>query len=354
MQRRATAAYVALFLVLAAGSYGFIAVAEPPEESMDAGNAAFTLQQGDSLTVNGRTYTASSVQPPSSGSEGSATFTWENESAPYSEVWGPGEDQVSTLVNASVVETGGGYEISFPAPATTNISPPSGLNATNVSFDETGVTVTLSDNSTQTESAPGDGPIVGASIVDNNSRVEVSYFEQSIRTYDVLVPSNLNDTVKLRQQLAEGTETRDTDNGTVIRRELSNGTVVEIPIEEYEPLERVDITTSDELVYRGNATTLSVGEGAATARWNALRVNAVETKGAQNVTLNGQQYFGYFADGSAISLFDNPDGYDAYSQEVAESAYFDERINGFWGVAILSLIAAGFVSAVAYLPRKDT
>jgi hypothetical protein len=347
MQRRAASAYVLLFLVLAAGSYAVIATAQPPEESMNANDAAYTLSQGDTLTINGRTYDVQSA------ADGTATMAWTNESATYTEVWGSGDDQTSSLVNASITAVDGGYDVSFPTAATGNYTPPSGLNATNVSFNDTRALITLSDDSTATFEAPSEGPIVGASVADNGSRVAVRYFEVPVVSYDVMFPEDANGTVLLRQQLPEDLETIERNGSTYVVLQQDGDEVLRL-IEEYQALDRVTVTGSDTLQYRGNATSVSVGEASATLSWQAPRVNTVEAGQAANVTLNGQQFFGYFTASSEISLFENPSGWEAYQGEVADTQYFNERINGFWGVIIMSIIAGVFISALAYLPRKDT
>lgn len=347
MQRRAASAYVILFLVLAAGAYAVIATAQPPEETMNADDAVHTLSQGDSLTVNGRTYDVQSA------ADGTATMAWTNESATYTEVWGSGGEQTSTLTNASITPVDGGYDVSFPTAATANYTPPSGLNATNVSFNESQALITLSDNSTATFAAPSDGPIVGASVADNGSRVAVQYFEVPVVTYDVLFPEDASGEVLLRQELPEDLETLERNGSTYVVLQEDGQEVLRL-LEEYEPLDRVTVTGDDSLQYRGNATSVSVGNTTATLSWQAPRVNTVEAGQAANVTLNGRQFFGYFTSSSEISLFENPSGWEAYQGEVADTKYFNERINGFWGVIIMSIVAAVFISGLAYLPRKDT
>lgn len=77
MQRRAAAIYTVFFLLIAAGSYAVIGVAEEPSVSVDGPQ----YNQGETLTVSGRTYTVSSI------SEDRARLTWVNESARNTETW---------------------------------------------------------------------------------------------------------------------------------------------------------------------------------------------------------------------------------------------------------------------------
>src|SRR6056297_941455 len=78
MQRRAAALYFALFLVIGAGSYGFIQTvdAQQPTISLDAQS----YSQNDILTVDGRTYVVSEISAENA-SEAEGTLTWTNQSA---------------------------------------------------------------------------------------------------------------------------------------------------------------------------------------------------------------------------------------------------------------------------------
>jgi len=81
MQREAAAVYFALFIVLGAGAYGFIQVGVT-EPTVDLGPDE--LGNGDTLTVDGRTYTVENVGREST-EEGEGPITgqlrWLNESA---------------------------------------------------------------------------------------------------------------------------------------------------------------------------------------------------------------------------------------------------------------------------------
>lgn len=95
MQRRAAAAYIAFFLVIAAGSYAFIATADAPEVTISGDNVR-EIQEGDTVTVNDRTYTVAEVSAETEeggdhGGGGGLSYTirfeWTNESARYTESW---------------------------------------------------------------------------------------------------------------------------------------------------------------------------------------------------------------------------------------------------------------------------
>lgn len=97
MQRRAAAVSVAFFLVISAGSYAFIGVAQEPAISIE--NPDHTVQSNQTLTVGGTTYTFGEI------GDGSATATWTNQSARYT----------ATLENGSVVEYRGTNYTVHPA-----------------------------------------------------------------------------------------------------------------------------------------------------------------------------------------------------------------------------------------------
>jgi hypothetical protein len=94
MQRRAAAIAVALFLVFAAGSYTLIGAAQQPDVSLD--DPDYSISEGEERTIAGTSYTFSSV------SEGSATATWDNESARYTETWSEGDTVAVDDQNYSV------------------------------------------------------------------------------------------------------------------------------------------------------------------------------------------------------------------------------------------------------------
>lgn len=87
MQRRAAAIYFAFFLVLGAGAYSVIAVAEQPAIELDATAHA----QGDTFAVGGQEYTVTGLETvQSEGGHGGgggghleATVAWTNQSARF-------------------------------------------------------------------------------------------------------------------------------------------------------------------------------------------------------------------------------------------------------------------------------
>jgi hypothetical protein len=282
MQRRAAAAYVVLFLVIAAGAYAVIATAQAPTTSMDPNEATYSLSQGDELRVDGRTYRMQSV----SGS--SATLAWTNESAVYTETW-PTDEEVD--VPDAVTIDGTSFDRSFV-----------------VTLVETGSRASLRETID-----------VPTRTIDEQTYAFVDRNNDNAAQPDELIPVE-----------------------EYVDREVRNGNLTQLEV------------TDGQIQYDGTATRVDVTDESVALRWRAPRVNTVRASHASNVTLNRRQLFGYFTSSSTLSLYENPEGWEAYRQEVHTADFFHERINGLWAVTLLSLISAILLSAAAFLPRRDT
>jgi hypothetical protein len=98
MQRRAAAAYIVLFLVLAAGAYATLGAAHAPTVSIQ--NPDAELRTGETITVGDREYTVTNVEASESSGDGhgggettyEAAFEWTNESARFTESWAAGDE----------------------------------------------------------------------------------------------------------------------------------------------------------------------------------------------------------------------------------------------------------------------
>jgi plastocyanin len=77
MQRRAATVYAVFFLVIAAGSYSLIGVAQEPGIDLEGD----TYAENDTMTVNDMDYTVASV------GDGEGTLSRVNESARYTTMW---------------------------------------------------------------------------------------------------------------------------------------------------------------------------------------------------------------------------------------------------------------------------
>ena len=282
MQRRAAAIYCALFLVIGAGAYGFMTVAgaQEPEVSLDAP----TYTEGDTLAVDGRTHTVTSIEAEEEG-EGeesettiSGAMEWTNESA----------------VRTATLEAGG--------------------NAT---------------------------------------------YEGE--TWEVVVPEaedpsefRLREYVIVNEVLAEDPEVAEETarfEGETWVLWADNESLKE-PLDEYLPEpETRTFAEGEQFPYEGNRTTVrSVTSEGATLAWDSVRTNTVELAEGANVTLNGQTYLVHFPDESSVQLTRD---FAAYQADLDRQNYFQERMNGLFGVSVLSFLTAIVLLGAAYLPVKD-
>lgn len=276
MQRRAAAAYVVFFVLIAAGSYAFIATAQAPSVTID--NPDHELSPGSTFQVDGRTYTVAELKETESGGGGhggggttlEGSLSWTNDSAIYTE-----------------------------------------------SFDN------------------------GGSVDISNT------------TYDVLIPNETSpDSATLREQPGDDVETVDRGNTTyVVVDQNDDGTDELIPIDEYEPLKRIELSQGQNYEYKGNQTTVQITNTSLAFQWTGSKTNSVSLTNEGNVTLNGKTFLVFIESPNKAYLTSD---YQSYNEQVESVDYFHERMEGFWGVTLLSGLAAILLTGLAYLPHKDT
>jgi len=274
MQRRAAAAYVVLFVLIAAGSYAFIATAQAPAVTIE--NPDHDLAAGDEFTVADRTYEVTEI-----------TLTEEED------------------------DHGGSEEILTATLEWTN------------------------DSAISTESFERGGEI-----------------ELENTTYDVVIPNESDPgRATLREQPGDDVETVEREDGTYVVVQDGEGNEELVPIDEYEPLERVELSDGQQFDYDGNDAEVRIASDQLTFRWNEPTTNEVELTNDQTATLNGQRYL-VFLEGEDRLLLTSD--FESYEQQVQEIDRFDQRMNGFWGVTLLAGLTAILVAGLAYLPHKDT
>jgi len=146
-----------------------------------------------------------------------------------------------------------------------------------------------------------------------------------------------------------------TQNGTEYVVFRDNGTLR--PVEEWlsEPETRT-YAVGDTFPYQTDAgtqetTVTEVTSEAMAVEWTAPEERSAELSEGGNVTLSGQQYFAHFPDESSVQVI-STDQYPEYRETLDREEYFEERKNGFWGVSILSGIAAVMMLGMAYLPNR--
>jgi hypothetical protein len=276
MQRRAATVYAVLFLVLAAGSYSLIGVAQEPGIDLQGE----TYAENDTLTVNDMEYTVASV------SDGEGTLERVNESARYTATW---------------------------------------ANNTTTQLDGT--------------------------------------------TYRVLIPNESDPgqfTLREQFNLSENTSTVTQDGTEYVVVNQSDGNRSLVPVEEYkrqqfgEPETR-QYAEGDTFQYEGNQTTVSnVTIDEATLEWTAPRTVSTSLAEGDNVTLgpanDGRTFVAHFlnetVDGEQTTVVQLSPDAGTYQSQVNEINDFDERINGLWGIVILSGLTVFLLIGLAFLPNK--
>lgn len=288
MQRRVAAIYFVFFLVLGAGAYTTMAFAETPTVEVPGE----TYSANESFTVEGQQYTVSSLSLASSGGGGH----------------------------------GGGGGASYAGK----------LTYTNQSYR---YTATLANNSTV--NYQGSQYRV---LIANDSDVNSFTLRQSHNVSNVLA----NDSAVYNE-----TTTVDGEPHVTYRENNTNR-----PLSEYLPEPTTqEVNEGDEFQYQGNQTTVAnVTTQEATLEWFAPRNESKELSEGSNVTLAGNTtYFAHFQGESGnvtVTLAQTDQAYDIYSNELAKQDAFHHRMNGLWGVLILSVLAAIIVISVALMPVK--
>jgi hypothetical protein len=283
MQRRAAAVYLVLFVVLAGGAYAYIEVgATQPQISIDGP----TYEQGDTLSVDGRTYTVTGLSAESgeSGISRSGELTWFNES----------NMETAELENDSTIE-----------------------------FRDDQYTVSIANGSNISSFRVTESQNVSA-IIANDSNVT-------------------------------GIVQDDDSNERFVR--YTNGST-QLLSEYLPPVETVNFSTGETFPYTQENSTIdttvaSVSSSAATLEWNNPANETVGLEDGGNVTLNGQTYFAHFESNSSVQILPAGQYYGEYQSDQADIQAYDERINGLWGIVLLSLVATIILVAAAYLPNKS-
>ena len=117
-----------------------------------------------------------------------------------------------------------------------------------------------------------------------------------------------------------------------------------------------EFAAGDEIQYQGRTMTVAdLTRDAATLEYVASRTTEINLAQGENVTLGNTQYFANFhgdSDNVRVTLAPTEAQYDTYVREVERQDYFHERVNGLWGVVILSGLAGAFVVSLALMPIK--
>jgi hypothetical protein len=265
MQRRAAAVSVAIFVLLAAGSFTLMGAAQQPDLTLE--DPEYSIVAEDEETIEGTTYTFTAVEADS------ATAEWTNQSAQYTEEWS---------VDDTVVYEGDNYTVAIPDQSDTN------------------------------------------------------YFElREVQTVD-------RPTVE--------------QNGTTYVVVEEDGDKTLVPRDEYLPQQTVyRFQTGDQIDRPNNdntTTVASVSESSVTIQWFAPKTFEVSFSEGENTTLGGTNYLAHVETGGSQNVLELTTDYEDYKSDVDAQNYFHERMNGLWGIIILSGLAAALLVMLAFLPSR--
>lgn len=400
MQRRAAAALFVFFLVMGASAYSVIALAESPEIRFDDSETVTDapLEQGETFTLDGQEYNVSELgMKEASGGGGhggggggahpAGTLTWTVEGAEANE----------TLENGSTVEyNNASYLVTVgAAPSPEDVTPDSGEggnesgdaagnesgnesgNASgNASADQTGQVGTNdtgnqsaaggneSASGTGSETAGSDNSTAGRSAQESNESGNQSgnaSGNQSSASLDpapgMLVLTEQQDIESILQSDPAVYNQTVESGGETFVRYRDNGSFVRIS--EYLPTpDQQRFEVGDRLNYSGKTVEVAnVSNDTATIVWLETREEEVSLEQGGNVTLeNGETYVANFiTEGSgnetnvSLQLSQN---YEEYQRQNEIRHSFDARMNGLWGVLIISSLAGLLVISMAYMPVR--
>lgn len=356
MQRRAAAAYFALFLVLAAGGFAVISVAQPPQ--VDAPGR--TVGSGATFQEGGQTYRVQnvSVQQVGDGHGGTqpayfGRIAWTEEDARFT-----ASVENNTTVDGLSVQWSG-IEGRFSATLTEGDTVRYQGNQTTVEVNENNVTLRAGPNTSTTVSVGGTLAYQGHQATLAGTSGDTANLEWA-DDYRVLTPNATDpDEFTFRQEFNVSAILRSdpaVENETVTRADGNRYVVYEsngstAPLDDYLPdPERRTFAEGDSLTYEGNQSTVAnVTNTSVTLSWTADRQRSVALGQDTNVTLGNTTYTAYYTSQDRVLLAND---YGAYQNDLSRIEYYNERITGLWGVVDLGLLAAIVLLAAAYMPVR--
>ncbi|WP_226011701.1 hypothetical protein [Halomicrobium salinisoli] len=366
MQRRAAAVYFVLLLVVGVGAYAYIDVAEGTQEP-EIELEGTTLAEGDTTTINGVEYAVSSLSVESGGGGGhgggggaspTATMAWTNDSAQFS----------AQLANNDTVSA---VNVVWEGQAGRSTAELEDGSTVQFNGSEYSVATNASAGSLTLEQASGNGSEsfgVGDTVQYQNNATVLTQVSEGSATlawgddYRVRIPNEsdvssftMRQEINTTQRLVADDDVYDqtvTINGTEHVTYRENDT--NVPLDQYLPEPTTStISEGDTVQYQGNETVVAnVTTEAATLEWGGTRTETVELEEGGNVTLaGGNQYFAHFPNHEEVVVAPQSQ-YGDYAQWNDEVAYFEQRIHGLWGVAIIALIGAILLLGMALMPVR--
>jgi hypothetical protein len=356
MQRRAAAAYAGLFVLIAVGAYAMVGVVQEPAVTVE--NPDHSLGSGDTLEVGDRTYTVDELSGSATQADRSATLSWTNASERQTAtidngteipvvdvVWsGQTARQEATLANGSTVSFNGSDHTLLVEDDGFTLQRDGGSESFSVgdafSYRGNATTVTAAGNGSATL-AWGDSYRVVTQTASNDSMD----FREVANVTAVLTrdPDVQNETASI-----EGAEYVRYRNGST---QLLSAYLPDPEIETFSEGETLTLDTAEEGLEYTEVTVANVSAERVLLSWRGPVPDEVSASHAGNVTLgpDDQLFVAHFPDNDTLELTSD---YDGYQSQLALRSSFNGRVNGLWGISILSGLTAVFLIGAAYLPSR--
>jgi len=356
MQRRAAAAYAGLFILVAVGAYAMVGVAQEPAVTVE--NPDHSLAGGDTVEIGDRTYTVDEISGSATQADRSATLTWTNASERRTATLENGTDvpavavkwadqaarQETTLANGSTIEFNGSDYMLLVGDGELTLE--RGEDSTTVGVGET---FTYRDNETTVTAA-------------ENGSATLAWGG----TYRVLTQTATNDSMDFRESFNVSAILRDdpdvqNESFTVEGEEyVRHGNGSTQPLSEYLPEpegktvsegDTLTYDTAEEGVEYAEVTVENVTADRVLIEWRGPVTHEVSADHGGNVTLGPDErlFVAYFSDNDTLELASDV---GSYRTQLDVRRSFHTRVNGLWGVSILSGLAAVFLIGAAYLPSR--
>jgi hypothetical protein len=144
------------------------------------------------------------------------------------------------------------------------------------------------------------------------------------------------------------TVTRDGEKYVVVEE---NDSTTLVPADEYFPApDSQQFDEGQTIDYRGNETTIAnVSTSGVVLEWNAPKTYTTDVSQEGNVTLGDETYLAFFPNNDTVVLTQDYQSYNEQSNAIDEH---HERVNGFWGVSIVSIVTALLLVGFAYMPSR--
>lgn len=300
MQHRASALYVAFFLVIATGSYTGLALMEEPTPSVE--NPQNTLAVNDTFEVDDRDYTVTDISAEINNDgnlERSGTAQWVNQSARYTATWE--NNSTVSLQNET-------YRVLI-----SNVTDPS--------------SVTLQEELNRT------------AILRNDSRAENEVVTFSGTAYVVRVNDETRELVPADDYFPTPSSTEYSE-GETLDYNGNTTTVTNVTQQSVTLTWTAPRTNTVELGTTIALETMLVRGGTPTN---------LDYPAGTNATLNSVAFAAHYPDNSTVVLSSTPAN---YQQQITTIQRSHERISGLWGVFILSSFAGLLLIGLSCLPTR--